>query len=236
MKRLLVFLTILIAVISFANAADSGYDFNFTLKLNKNGTDQVWFAKSKTDTNPNNSVSIHIFPIISAQEITTSTTTGTTTTITTTGSSVSDTVYLHWLKQSSDKVNIKLTFVGNEAFEEGADKKTFMLWSAKNGEESGINFDVTATDANGKLEKSLTFRTSDARLTKQKESDRSFAFNPEESSNGSLTYKSPLKITMTINPASYVYEGDKKTDTTQAKWGVDEQFVGYIKATIIDAT
>ncbi len=221
MKRLLVVLTILITVVSFACAESNNYDFNFTLKLNKNGTDQVWFAKAETDSNPNKSVSIHIFPIISASNTSTS--------------SVEDTVYLHWLKQSSNNVKIKLTFVGSESFEEGEDKSTFMLWSAKNGEESGINFDVTATDESGKVIKSLTFTTSDARLTKQSETNRSFEFNPEETANGSMLYQSPLTITMKINPASYVYDGGTKTDQTHAEWGVDEQFVGYIKATIVDA-
>ncbi len=225
MKRLFALLIILITIVGGVSA-DDAYNFPFTLLLRRNGTDSVWFTKNDTDT-VTNKISLHIFPIISASSTETS--------------SVTSTVYLHWLKQSSNNVEIKITFVGNESTEHDS---TFMLWcasienqgatkNATDSENNGINFDVEIKDANKKaVGESLSFDTPAKRLTKATDEARSITFNPAETtSGGGFAYASPLAIEMTINPAS------KDTDGTAiAQWGVDIQFVGYIKATIIAAT
>lgn len=231
MKRLFALLIILITIVGGVSAEDAyAYNFPFTLLLRRNGTDSVWFTKNKGDT-VTNKISLHIFPIISASNPTTS--------------SVTSTVYLYWLKQSSNKVNIKITFVGNESWVESeSSPSTFMLWcasienqgatkTAANSEDNGINFDVVITDNNNAAVGSLSFNTAEARLTKATDAQRSITFNPAETKSGSaeLAYASPLAIAMTINPAS------KDTDgSIVGHWGVDIQFVGYIKATIIAAT
>ncbi len=229
MKRLFVLLIILITIVCSLSAADSDYSFPFTLVLNRNGTDSVWFTKNKTDKETDK-ISLHIFPIISASSTTTS--------------SVTSTVYLHWLKQSSNDVNIKITFVGNESCNDNS--TTFMMWCASiedkgsttttESEDNGINFDVEIKDANNEAIGSLTFNTAAKRLTKKSDAERSISFNPAATTtttNGStdFTYKSPLSIAMTIKPAS------KDTDDSYVEqWGVDIQFVGYIKATIVAQT
>ncbi len=227
MKRLFALLIILITVVCSLSAADD-YTFPFTLVLKRNGTDSVWFTKSAADKETDK-ISLHIFPIISASSTTTS--------------SVESTVYLHWLKQSSNKVNIKITFVGNESSDET--RNTFMMWcasiedkgstAADESEDNGINFDVEIKDAGDKNIGSLTFSTAADRLTKKSDADRSLTFNPAETTivdgSTSFTYTSPLSIKMTINPAT-----NDSTRGQIAEWGVDIQFVGYIKATIIAAT
>ena len=234
MKRLLLLFIVLISVISSLAAEDSTTDPNYTkaffLLLNKNGTDQVWFQKKKTTgaADPDaNSISINIFPLINAAS----------------DPVAKDTVYLYWIKQSSNNVKIKITFVGNESCD--SNSSTFMMWSAstkddpsstdKNeSEDKGINFDVTITDSSSnpvtikKLEWSWVNRH-----TKQSDEARSFSFKPDEKvkdsdGNDAYVYTSPLKIDMTINPAF--------GSSTAPAWGVDEQYVGYIKATIEDAT
>ncbi len=223
MKRLFALLIILITIVGGVSA-DDAYNFPFTLLLRRNGTDSVWFTKNDTDT-VTNKISLHIFPIISASSPTTS--------------SVTSTVYLHWLKQSSNKVNIKITFVGNESTDHDP---TFMLWCATienqgatktptNSEDNGINFDVVITDDNSQTVGILSFDTPEKRLTKATDANRSITFDPEAKGKNNLVYKSPLEIKMTINPAS------KDTDgSIVGQWGVDIQFVGYIKATIIATT
>ncbi len=236
MKRLFVLLIVLITIVCSLSAADSDYSFPFTLVLNRNGTDSVWFTRSVTDKETDK-ISLHIFPIISAADPTTS--------------SVTSTVYLHWLKQSSNKVNIKITFVGNESHDET--KSTFMMWCASiedkgsttttESEDNGINFDVEIKDANNKPIGSLTFNTAADRLTKKSDAERSISFDPAATTtttttDGStdFTYKSPLSIVMTINPASWDTDTTSGTKTAVARWGVDIQFVGYIKATIVAQT
>lgn len=215
----------MISVISSLAAVDtetaSAYDFSFYLKLNKNGKDQVWFQKEKTEgaNDPDSySISINIFPLINA------------------GSSnlvATDTVYLYWIKQSSDNVKIKITFVGNENCT--SNSTTYMMWSAttkdnattdeNESENNGINFDVKITDSSSTPNtigsRECTFAE---RRTKLADEFRSFTFLPDAKENGNYKYTSPLKIDMTINP---VYG-----NSTTPQWGVDEQYVGYIKATI----
>ena len=237
MKRLLLLFIVLISVISSLAAEDSTTDPNYTkaffLLLNKNGTDQVWFQKEKTTdaADPDaNSISINIFPLINAASTPVA----------------KDTVYLYWIKQSSNNVKIKITFVGNESCD--SNSSTFMMWSASTkddastteneSENKGINFDVTITDSSSNP---VTIKTSSNkdklewswtdRHTKQQDTARSFSFKPDEKvkdSEGNDTsayvYTSPLKIDMTINPAF--------GSSTAPAWGVDEQYVGYIKATI----
>lgn len=231
MKRLFVLLIILITIVSVVNADDtpSGtYEFPFTLVLKRNGTDSVWFTKNVNDKETDK-ISLHIFPIISASSTTTS--------------SVTSTVYLHWLKQSSNNVNIKITFVGNESCDDNS--TTFMMWCASienkgstttnESEENGINFNVEIKDANNKAIGSLTFGTAVERLTKKTDAERSISFDPAETTttDGStdFTYKSPLSIAMTIKPAS-----KNESGSIVEQWGVDIQFVGYIKATIVAVT
>lgn len=154
MKRLFALLIILVTIVCSLSAADD-YSFPFTLVLKRNGTDSVWFTKSATDKETDK-ISLHIFPIISASSTTTS--------------SVESTVYLHWLKQSSNKVKIKITFVGNE--EKGDDSTTFMMWCASEkddseNEDKGINFNVVIKDADNKEIGSLTFDSAAGRLTKR---------------------------------------------------------------------
>lgn len=219
MKRLFALLIILITIVGGVSA-DDAYSFPFTLLLRRNGTDSVWFTKSGdyTDTDK---ISLHIFPIIYGSD--------------TTKSSVTSTVYLRWLKQSSNDVRIKITFVGNESTDLDS---TFMLWCASGeGEAKGINFDVEIKDKNNKDVWSLIFKEAsddasdgvyDASYRSKKLTDkqRSITFDPADTT---LAYESPLKINMTINPTL------KGTDGIY-HWGVDIQFVGYIKATIIAAT
>lgn len=227
MKRLFALLIILITIVGGVSA-EKVYEFPFTLLLRRNGTDSVWFTKNKGDT-VTDKISLHIFPIISASSTTTS--------------SVTSTVYLYWLKKSSNNVEIKITFVGNESWVESeSSPSTFMLWcasienqgatkTATDSEDKGINFDVVITDNNNAAVGSLSFNTAEARLTKATDAARSITFNPAETtSEGGFVYASPLEIKMTINPAS------KENNSYVDHWGVDIQFVGYIKATIIAAT
>ncbi len=229
MKRLFALLIILITIVGGVSA-DDAYNFPFTLLLRRNGTDSVWFTKNASDT-VTNKISLHIFPIISASSTETS--------------SVTSIVYLHWLKQSSNDVRIKITFVGNESTDHDS---TFMLWcasiesqgatkTAEESENNGINFDVVIKDKGGEGSEvgHLSFGTNEnpsPRLEPATDDARSITFNPAKTTTGGdFVYTSPLAITMTINPAS------KDTDGTAIpQWGVDIQFVGYIKATIIAAT
>ena len=233
MKRLLLLFIVLISVISSLAAEDSTTDPNYTkaffLLLNKNGTDQVWFQKT-TDggADPDSKISINIFPLIDASSA---------------NPVAEDTVYLYWIKQSSNNVKIKITFVGNESRD--SNSSTFMMWSASTkddantteneSEKKGINFDVTITDSSAKTIGSFT-RTLSERTTMLPDDNRSFTFTPDEKetdSDGNSTnkYTSPLTIKMKINPTQYDSETEKYYWAT-----VDEQYVGYIKATIEDAT
>jgi opacity protein-like surface antigen len=213
MKRFLLSALLFVAFLSVLTAETVVDPFNFTLVLNKSGTDSVWFSESDDDNA--GKTNRFIFPIVEASDDNDQVLTAS--------------LYLHWEMNSDRKnVSIKLSFVGSDdSTKDNPDSAGFMLWSAMSGSANGLNYDVTvkANKGKGTEIKKLTFSSASARLTTT--SDRTVTFNPAEKDGENKKYISPALITITVNPAS------KTSGTYYSTWGQEEQYIGYIKAEIL---
>ena len=218
MKRLLLMIVLLAFLVFVLPAASDS--FSFTLVLNKNGTDSVWFSESSDENAAH--INRYVFPLVEANKQNTQVASGQ--------------FYLHWEKNSDRTVKIRLSFVGNES-EDDSTSGGFMMWRAatKSDEKNGLNYDVKlkAGSGTGSDIGEFSFTSADARLTAtSKTGKRTITFDPTTEStatNGTTgkEYVSPALITITVNPASSDDSGN------HAYWGVEEQYVGYIKAEIV---
>ena len=218
MKRLLlIFLFFFLSLAAFSATSKEEKTFDFTLVLEKTGTDSLWLNMESTAQTIQTATRVtgYSFPLIQA-------------------SSSSDKapellLYLHWEKNSNDTIEIRLSFVGSE--DDDTSTSGFMM--NENGGAGGLNYDVTVTasyvtSSNPDTSKdeslaSYTFNTAEGRLTKT--TNRLVKFKPVSTENGvTTTYISPAKISIKVNPASNV------GDDYSANWSMDKQYVGYIKA------
>lgn len=204
MKKIVVLLLFLI-VITCSLVADEG-DINFTLLLNKNGTDDIWFSDNGTDTTRGKSINPVIFPLISNG-----------------AKSISRVIYFYWIKQSSNNIVIKLSFVADPTDKEYEDSTKDLTGNGymmrRTGNMIGRNLDVTVEGNNGNtigsVESSNTIfsampigNTGDS-----SDNDRSITFNPE-------SYSSPAKLTLTV-------------EAEKGQWEIESQYEGYIRAEIL---
>ena len=222
MKKLLLIMFLFISVFGVVSASST--DFKFALVLNKQGTDSLWFSQSNDKDYARTNG--YTFPIINA--------TGTSSDA---GSSVD--LYLHWEKNSSRTITIRLSFVCNDG-EENDDNKKYMMIGTTDST-NGLNYNVTITDGknNTILDKdnnsiSIAFESAEARLTPAISKSgtvttdlRVKEFNPDN-------YTSPAKLAIVITPASKSTSttGGTTETTYSNSWGNEEQYVGYIKAEI----
>lgn len=212
MKKIVVLLLFLI-VISCSLVADEG-DINFTLVLNKNGTDDIWFSNSETDTTRRNSINPVVFPLISN---------GTT--------SIERVIYFYWIKQSSNSIVIKLSFVADPTdtkyIESGVETKDLTgngYMMRRTGSKVGRNISVAMNDKSDNSIGSVEPTTNEVftampigNTGDTSSSDRSITFKPEQ-------YTSPAKLTLTVNQGI--------VDDSQ-KWEIESQYEGYIMAEIL---
>lgn len=210
MKKLLVLFSFVLLVLCSADAGEN--DINFVLYLNKNGTDDVWFSNVDTQTTRGSSISPVYFPLVTDGGKT----------------DLVCNVYLYWIKQSSNNIIIKLSFVGDTTDKEYTEGTvttkdltgTGYMLRRVSTTKVGRNFDVTLSDKDSKtigtVESSSTIFTAmpignngDTTTT----TDRSISFNP-------LSYTSPAKLTMTV---------EAENDT----WEIECQYEGYVRAEVI---
>lgn len=212
MKKIIVLLIILIAITCSLSAVDNTIDF--TLVLNKNGTDDIWFSNSDNDTARGSSINPVVFPLIS---------TGAT--------SITRVIYFYWIKQSSNSIAIKLSFVADPTDTEHTEGSVttkdltgngYMM--RRTGSKIGRNITVTMVDKSNNAIGSVTPTTNEVftpmpigSTGDTSSSDRSITFNPE-------TYNSLATLSLTVNQGN--------VDGSQ-KWEIESQYEGYIMAEIL---
>lgn len=198
MKRfLLIFLFIALSVVMLPAATK--YDFNFTLVLEKKAVDSLWMNMTSTQQTIRDAtrVTSYNFGLIQAG-------------INSTETKNLD-VYLHWEKNSALSLEIRLYFVGGESDSGGSG---FMM-NESGSTSAGLNYNVTVSDSNKSKIGEFAFSGAEVRL--KATDNRIIKFTPED-------YKSPAKISITVNPASY--DGTSYNEY----WSVDKQYIGYIRA------
>lgn len=227
MKRCLLVLFLSIFFIAVLPADDP--DFKFTLVLQKTGTDSLWLNRESNAQTIQTATRVtnYSFPLIQASSTSTE--------------AQSLTLYLHWEKNSDDNntIEIRLSFVGSE--DDDTSTSGFMM--NENGGDGGLNYDVSVSASyvvsseNGSETKSwsesITFGEKDdtdavkAKKRLNATNKRLIKFTPVSSNTTdktTTTYISPAKIVITVNPASY------SDNTYYAKWIMDKQYIGYIRA------
>jgi hypothetical protein len=216
MKKLLLIMFLFISVFGVVSASTTD-NFNFALVLNKQGTDSLWFSQSNVTSGAR--TNSYTFPIINA--------TGTSSDK---GSSVD--LYLHWEKNSSRTITIRLSFVCNDG-EENDDTKKYMMKGTTDST-NGLNYNVTATDGSGNTVFSIAFDTAKERVTPAISTSGTTTTDLRVKEFNPSSYTSPAKLAIVIKPASKLTSttGGTTETTYSDYWGNEEQYVGYIKAEI----
>ena len=230
MRKLLFLLMILsISVFSLSSATTfsaSGRDIVFELILNRQGVDEIWFDYNNSkDATHGASISPLYFPLLTNNT-----------------SSLEATVYFHWIRQGSDNVLIKLSFVASTSNTNDMKGDGYMLRMVPEDESSdknGMNFNVSIKDSSdnakdvgtieGENYKYTTMPAEDVSKTTTTGSEtvttttpgRSIVFNPD-------SFTSPAIISMEIKPP--LVEG-----TSTYQWQYEAQYGGYIRAEIYTA-
>ena len=240
MKKIIILLFIsMIALFAFAGVKLGEQTLGFDIYLDKNGTDVVRFSDDAASNGSD--VSNLIFPLITESS----------------PNEVSSIIYLHWVHQSIfSGLYIRLSFIANST-DNAVENTGYMLHKTKTTT-GGMNYQVDfsfAERSTGKLNSIKFTNEQPTEANKYKASDlvsEMIAYNSENETDkiveggtntsggnksrvrifkmDSDAYKSPLKITMTV-----LKPYDKNSSGTYEKVWMEAQYVGYIKAEIINA-